>query len=174
MRRVVLALGLLSLAGCPMPPTSSQRLTEAALEMNTATRFGRMDVALERVGSKAREDFLRGHADWGTRLRVVDVEFGGFEMVKRDEADVLLDVLWLRNDETTVRTTRITQRWRDERGHWELVSEARKDGEVGLLGEPRPAESAPGEAAGAASGAGATSGGRRPGMSLHTRVIREE
>lgn len=166
MRRVLLALSLFALAGCPMPQTSAQRLTEAALEMNTAVRFGRMDVALERVGAKAREDFLRSHAGWGTHLRVVDVEFGGFEMVQRDEADVFLDVLWVRSDETTVRTTRIAQRWRDERGHWELVGEARRDGDVGLLGEPEPTEGAPGEAA------GASGGGQRPSRSLHTRVIR--
>ncbi|WP_437315965.1 hypothetical protein [Sorangium sp. So ce385] len=166
--RALLALSLALLAGCGIAPSNSQRLTEAALEMNTAARFGRMDVALERVGSTAREDFMRRHADWGARLRVVDVEFGGFEMTQRDEAEVYLDVLWLRHDEATVRTTRIAQRWRDERGHWELVGEERKDGDAGLLGEPPPKEKPTGEAA------GAIDPGRQPGLSLHTRVIRDE
>ncbi|WP_437754698.1 hypothetical protein [Sorangium sp. So ce1389] len=168
MRRVLLALSLLSLASCGIAPSSSQRLTEAALEMNTAARFGRMDVALERVGSRARQDFMSRHADWGTRIRVVDVEFGGFEMTQRDEAEVYLDVLWLPNDEATVRTTRIAQRWRDERGHWELVDEERKDGDAGLLGEPPPAAKAAGEAA------STVDAGRKPGLSLHTRVILDE
>lgn len=168
MRRFLLALSLVPLAGCGIAPSNSQRLTEAALEMNTAARFGRMDVALERVGSRARQDFMSRHADWGTRLRVVDVEFGGFEMTQRDEAEVYLDVLWLRNDEATVRTTRIAQRWRDERGHWELVGEERRDGDTGLLGEPPPKEKVAGEAA------SAVDPGRQPGLSLHTRVIRDE
>ncbi|WP_437966699.1 hypothetical protein WMF04_45190 [Sorangium sp. So ce260] len=169
MRRFLLALSLVPLAGCGIAPSNSQRLTEAALEMNTAARFGRMDVALERVGSRAREDFMSRHADWGTRLRVVDVEFGGFEMTQRDEAEVYLDVLWLRNDEATVRSTRVAQRWRDERGHWELVDEERRDGDTGLLGEPPPEEK---KAAGDA--AGAVDPVRQPGRSLHTRVIRDE
>ncbi|WP_433930606.1 hypothetical protein AB3662_41700 [Sorangium cellulosum] len=168
MRRVLLALCLLPLASCGIAPSNSQRLTEAALEMNTATRFGRMDVALERVGSSARQDFMSRHAAWGTRLRVVDVEFGGFEMVQRDEAEVYLDVLWLRNDESTVRTTRIAQRWRDARGHWELIGEERRDGDVGLLGEPPPKAEEAGEAS------SAVDTGRKHGLSLHTRVIRDE
>lgn len=165
MRRALLLVSLLHLASCVVPPSSSQRLTEAAMELNTATRFGRMDVALERVGAKAREDFLNRHAEWGTRLRVVDVEFGGFDLVKRDEAEVFLDVLWLRNDEATVRATRIVQRWRDERGHWELVGEERKDGATGLLGDTPPAAKEAPEPAGATAGQPA-------GLSLHTRVIR--
>ncbi|WP_437674336.1 hypothetical protein [Sorangium sp. So ce131] len=137
--------------------------------MNTAARFGRMDVAMERVGSGARQDFMRRHQGWGTRLRVVDVEFGGFEMLKRDEADVYLDVLWLRQDEATVRATRIAQRWRDERGHWQLVGEERRDGDTGLLGEPPPdAEKSAGEAASAGDGV------RQPGLGFQTRVIRDE
>ncbi|WP_438016406.1 hypothetical protein WMF18_37175 [Sorangium sp. So ce315] len=168
MRRVLLALSLLALASCGIAPSNAQRLTDAAIEMNTAARFGRMDIALESVGASARQDFMNRHAGWGTRLRVVDVEFGGFEMVQRDEAEVYVDVLWLRNDEATVRTTRIVQRWRDARGHWELMSEERKDGDDGLLGEPPPAEETAGEASSAADA------GRKQGLSLHTRVIRDE
>ncbi len=165
MRRALFALLLLPLASCVLPPNNSQRLTESALDMNTAARFGRMDVALEHVGSKARSDFMRRHADWGTRLRVVDVEFGGFELVKSDEAEVYLDVLWLRMDEATVRTTRIVQRWRDERGHWELIEESRKEGEEGLLGEPPPEDKTPEE------GASAAGASQQPALGLHTRVI---
>ncbi|WP_437905112.1 hypothetical protein WME95_43395 [Sorangium sp. So ce327] len=173
MRRVLLALSLLHLASCGIAPSTSQRLTEAALEMNTAARFGRMDVALERVGSNARQDFMNRHAGWGTRLRVVDVEFGGFEMTQREEAEVYLDVLWLRNDEATVRSTRVAQRWRDERGHWELIGEERREGDTGLLGEPPPKEPQPTQN-GAGDSASATDMGRQPGLSLHTRVIRDE
>jgi hypothetical protein len=165
MRRALALVSLIHLVSCVVPPNSSQRLTEAAMELNTATRFGRMDVALERVGAKAREDFLRRHAEWGTRLRVVDVEFGGFDLVKRDEADVFLDVLWLRSDEATVRATRIAQRWRDDRGRWELVREERKDGATGLLGDTPPVKKDAGEPSGATADPPA-------GLSLHTRVIR--
>jgi hypothetical protein len=164
MRRIAFAASLLGLVGCIVPPSSSQRLTEAALDMNTATRFGRMDVALERVGAQARPEFVTRHAAWGTRLKVVDVEFGGFDMKKGDEAEVYLEVLWLLPDDTTVRSTRLAQRWVDQRGHWELVGEERKEGDSGLLGEPPPAQK-PSESSGAAA--------FRPArIGLQTRVIR--
>ncbi|WP_437732891.1 hypothetical protein [Sorangium sp. So ce1335] len=174
MRRALLALVLVPLASCGIAPSNTQRLTDAAIEMNTAARFGRMDIALESVGASARKDFMSRHAEWGTRLRVVDVEFGGFELVEREEAEVYLDVLWLRNDEATVRTTRIAQRWRDVRGHWELIGEERKDGDAGLLGEPPPAAAETAGEASSAAESSAAATGRKHGLGLLTRVIRDE
>lgn len=172
MRKLALVALFTGLAGCLSPPSATQRLSDAAVEMNAATRFGRMDLALEHVGTDARADFARRHAAWGGRVRVVDLDFGGFDLVKRDEAEVILNVMWLRQDEANVRVTRVAQRWRDDRGGWRLVSEQRKDGDLGLLGEALPSgagrRSADG-GSGAAHGASpaATAGVQR-------RVIREE
>lgn len=163
MRRTLIAVSLLSLAGCIVPPSNSQRLTDAALEMNMATRFGRMDIALQRVGDRAREDFTNRHAAWGTRIKVVDVEFGGYEMKQSDEAEVYLDVMWLRSDEATVHNTRLAQRWHDRRGHWELVEEERKDGDSGLLGESPSAQKHSEES---------TAESRSPRLGFQMRVIR--
>jgi hypothetical protein len=166
MRHLAFAAALLGLAGCLAPPSAAQRLTESAIDMNTAARFGRMDIASEHVGAKGRADFARKHAAWGGSVRIVDLDFGGFEIVKGDQADVYIDVTWLRPDETSVRVTRVAQRWQDDRGTWRLISESRKAGDVGLLGEPPPKEkpAAPTEAAPPAP----------LRASFQTRVIREE
>lgn len=132
-----LALGT---GGCIAPPTAADRLTDAAYEMNMATRFGRMDVAMSFVGEKARKQFLASHSGWGRGIRISDLEFAGLEMGKKDEAIVLVHVSWQRIDESTLRTTSIKQRWTDmEKGGWVIADEIRVGGEPGLLGEPRDA-----------------------------------
>jgi len=130
----VLLLGL-SLSACVMPPTSSQRLTESAYDLNTATRFGRMDVALEHVRDTAREGFSQRHAGWGRVVRIVDYEFGGVSIRKDGDADVVLSVQWQRPDESTMRTTDISQRWTEKRGTWWMISEEERGGDRGLLAD---------------------------------------
>jgi hypothetical protein len=128
------------LAGCPMPPTASQRLSEASYDFNTAARFGRMDIASELVREIARDEFGRKHAQWGKSIRVVDMELNGMSMRKDGDADVTITVSWQRADETSMRTTDITQRWTSTKGSWALLSEAEKSGDHGLIGEPEAAK----------------------------------
>lgn len=148
-----------------MAPTSAaQRLTDAAYEMNTATRFGRMDVAAEHVASKSMEDFQKHHVEWGRRVRIVDLEFGGARVEEKDNATVSVAVTWQKPDDAVVRSTTITQHWHDDKGTWHLVSEETKAGDDGLLGEPPPK---PGAAPAAAPAA-------KPGNRFQTHVIYEE
>lgn len=135
MLRATPAVLLLALAGCPMPPTSSQRLTESAYDLNTAARFGRMDVALEHVRDTARDDFAKRHAGWGRAVRVVDYEFNGVSIRKDGDADVGVTVLWQRLDETTMRTTDLSQRWTEKRGTWWMIQEEERGGDRGLLAD---------------------------------------
>ena len=48
----------------------------------------------------------------------------------------MLTVGWQRPEESEMRTTTVTQRWKDHRGTWLLEHEERASGDVGLLGEP--------------------------------------
>ena len=130
----ILITAAIGLAGCMTPTTPTQRLVESANDMNTATRFGRMDIALDHVGTAARDEFMRQHAAWGRGLRIVDVEVQGMSMREQSEADVFLSVSWQRADEAQVRVTHVSQRWHDNRG-WRLTKEERKAGDFGLLGE---------------------------------------
>src|SRR5262245_46784498 len=90
-----------SLAGCIAPPSSAQRLNDAAYELNTATRFGRMDIATEHVAALCREEFARRHAEWGRSVRIVDLEFGGASITK-EGAEVLVTVTWQRPSDPVV------------------------------------------------------------------------
>lgn len=139
---------LLGLAACVLPPTSSQRLAESAYDLNTAARFGRMDVALEHVKDTSRAEFAQRHAGWGRSVRVVDYEFGGVAMRKDGDADVLVSVNWQRLDESSMRSTEIAQRWTEKRGTWRMASEEERGGDRGLLAEvPKPGVASAGSAA---------------------------
>jgi hypothetical protein len=124
-----------TMAGCIGNLTPIQRAQDAANEFTTATRFGRMDMALERVSREDREAFVRRHAAWGTTVRIVDCDILGVRLTDREHAEVTLAVSWQRVDESEMRVTHLAQHWRDRKGAWLLDSEERAGGDVGLLGE---------------------------------------
>ncbi len=141
MRSLACVALFLALAGCMAPPSQAQRVTDAARELNVACRFGRMDVALGHTSPGARDQFLERRASWGRQVRVLDVELAGLRM--RDEYNAVLhvDVAWVRDSESSMRSTRVAQMWRDGDGGWRLIREQRVSGDLGLFGErvPEPA-----------------------------------
>ncbi|HWA78587.1 MAG TPA: hypothetical protein VG937_39900 [Polyangiaceae bacterium] len=141
MRLFVYLLGL-ALAGCLAPPGASERATDAARELNLASRFGRMDVALGLTAQGVRESFLKHRAAWGRDVRVLDVELGSFSMPSGDHAAVEVDYSWSHNNESQLRMTRVAQDWRDNGGGFKLVRERRIAGDVGLFGEVAAAPTA--------------------------------
>ena len=118
-----------------MPPPASEKATDAARELNIAARFGRIDIAAGRAASEARAEFIRRRATWGGDIRVVDVELAGMTMPDSDHAIFQVDYSWMRMNENSLRSTRVTQRWSSLKGPWALESEKRAAGDVGLFGE---------------------------------------
>ena len=141
MKPAPLALALLGLTGCFAPTSSTQKLADSAYDMNNATRFGRMDVALEHVAPKAREEFQRQHAGWSRLARIVDIDFNGIQVKKDGVGEVVVTLTWQRADEATTRTTSLVQQWTATRNIWTMISEEEK-GDEGLLGEKEGAAEA--------------------------------
>lgn len=140
---VGLAFSSVVLLGCPIghqsPPARAQ---EAATELNVNTRFGRMELAAERVAPTARDAFLARRKAWGGNVRVADYELAGFHMKGDSDAEMLIKVAWYRLDQGDLRVTTLKQKWHDFKGDWRLVDESRAEGDVGLIGEPpAPSES---------------------------------
>lgn len=136
-KALLLVLGLAFLGGCLAPPSQSQRVTDSAREMNLATRFGRMDVALSHAAKGAQQSFMERRAEWGKGIRIVDVELAGLAMKDEFSATIQVDVSWVRVNDDTLRTTRLAQIWKDD-GGWHLMREMRMAGDLGLFGEPTP------------------------------------
>lgn len=145
---VALAVSSLVLLGCPGHQSPPARAQEAATELNLNTRFGRMELAAERVAPTAREAFLSRRKAWGANVRVADYELAGFQMKGDADAEMLVKVAWYRIDEGDLRVTMLKQKWHDFKGDWRLIDESRADGDVGLIGEAAPPAD-PGKAAGA-------------------------
>ncbi|HET9932139.1 MAG TPA: hypothetical protein VFQ35_15655 [Polyangiaceae bacterium] len=142
MRALFCSLALAATA-CLAPPAASERATDAARSLNVAARFGRMDVALGLTSDAVRKTFLEHRASWGKDLRVLDVELVGFEMAASDRAKVEVEYAWSRLNESLLRSTRVTQEWRDAGGGFRLVREKRSSGDLGLFGEALPAQVEP-------------------------------
>jgi hypothetical protein len=134
-------LAIVGLTGCMAPPTPAERVTDAAMSLNVAARFNQLDVAVGHTAKNERPEFMKRHAAWGQTLRIVDVEMASLTLPESDRAVVLVDYAWIRNNEGTMRATRVEQHWKDDAG-WHLVREKRLAGDLGLLGEPLP-EAAP-------------------------------
>lgn len=135
MRRA-LAPVVLVLAGCIAPPGPVERLNNAAYELNSATRFGRMDVAVAHVAPAVQDDFLQRHGAWHRELRIVDVELSGLRLVTPETAEVRLAVSWHRPADTIMRTSLIAQKWTRRDGDWMLAEELRVGGDDGLFPAP--------------------------------------
>ena len=133
------ALGLLVLvsAACVPPPGPMERLGDAAHQLNIATRFARMDVAIALVDAERQGEFAARHALWHRDLRIVDLELAGVQMVAAGEAQVSIAVMWHRLDETNVRVTSIEQYWKQNGDDWRLVEESHVAGSPGLFAIPK-------------------------------------
>jgi hypothetical protein len=137
MVRIAAVFSGLLVAGCFLAPPPSQRVADVARELNTAARFGRMDLALEHTADGAREHFSKHRAAWGTEVRVLDFELASLSMKDSENATVLVDIQWMLVAEDMLRMTRVEQSWRgstDDHG-WSLVRERRLSGDIGLFGE---------------------------------------
>jgi hypothetical protein len=136
-----------ALVGCMTPPSLGARAQEAANEMNTQTRFGRIEIAVDSVLPDKREAFVKRRRAWGNRVRIADIELAGVRLQGDKDADVMVRVAWYRVDEQELRTTTLEQRWKTSRGEWKLSDERRADGDIGLIGEQvyieRPADTGP-------------------------------
>ncbi len=153
MRTVLSSAGLaLFLVACGAAPSATAKLQESAQEMNVNTRFGRMEMAVEKVAIKEREEWARRHKAWGGKIRIADTEMAGTRLVSETEAEVNVKVAWYRPDEQELRVTTIKQKWKDVNGEWKLVGEVRMDGDPGLIGDA-PTLPADGSGAGAPAGA---------------------
>ena len=135
---ITFALSFTALA-CVPPQVQAQKLSENANDLVTAARFGRMDIVLDSVNPTTREAYSDAHSDWGGRIRILDMEYGGARMLGNDSAVVVVNVQWQRIDESILRGTALKQKWvRLENNRWMIDEETVAGGHKGLIREPDP------------------------------------
>jgi hypothetical protein len=145
MRRHVYAY-LLTVAlanGCFAPASPAQRVSDAARDLNVATRFGKMDLVVSHVDASVRADFMARRAQWGREIRLVDIDLAGIEVRDETHAIVTVDVSWVPLRDNILRATRLSQNWQDDGHGWKLARETRLAGDHGLFGEAIEVQNAP-------------------------------
>ena len=113
------------------------------MDLNVNSRFGRTEIAAEKVAPKGREDYFEHRRGWGGKVRIADTELAGLKMLGDDDAEVSVRVAWYAMNEGELRVTLLKQTWHDFKGDWKFVSEVRADGDVGLIGEKIPVPEKP-------------------------------
>jgi hypothetical protein len=123
-------------AGCgALPPTGLQRGQQTAQDFNMDARFGRSELVMSRVAPTERDEYALHHRAWGAGVRVADIELVGIKPHGDADFDVFLRVAWYRMDEQELKSTTVKQSWHQKSDDWQLASEQRLEGEIGLLGE---------------------------------------
>lgn len=137
MRRAFLAtLFFTVVSACGASRTSTDKLLDAAHEHNGAVRFGRMDIALDHVAAASKGEWLQRRSTWKSKVRIIDVELEGMQVVAIGDANVQVRVAWQNIDEAELRSTEVTQKWQVKDGPWQLVKEDCTGGDTTLLAEP--------------------------------------
>jgi hypothetical protein len=137
-RRVLAAVLVVVMQGCFATATPAQRVTDAARELNLATRFGQVDVAVHHVHHTLQADFLSRRSQWGNQIRILDVELVSIHIANEEHANVAVEVSWSSVTDSLLRTTKVQQDWENVRKGWKLVGERRLSGDTGLFGEALP------------------------------------
>ena len=145
MRCHLLACLLLLSAGtaCFAPASPAIRASDAARDLNVATRFGKMDMVVAFVDSSVRTDFMARRSQWGKEIRLIDIELSSVAVRDDTHALVTVDVSWVPLRDNILRSTRLSQNWEDSGHGWKLTREKRLAGDLGLFGEILPVQDAP-------------------------------
>lgn len=108
------------------------------------TRWGRAELAADRVAPAFRERFVQAHAKWGQSIEIADVDLATLRMASDEEsATAILTVSWYALDTMDLATTQIRQRWEHKGGNYVLAREAVISGDARLLERAAPATPQP-------------------------------
>jgi len=140
MRDLILcSLAVALLGGCLYQNMSpATKLRDSVEAGNEGARWGRMDIAAERVAPEYARDYANRHYDWGDGIQLADLDILGLVMAEdEDSAKVTVAFSWYSYDDMSLQRTVVRQSWRSSGGSYILTDEEVIDGDDRLL-EPDP------------------------------------
>ncbi|UJR86761.1 Hypothetical protein I5071_88620 [Sandaracinus amylolyticus] len=147
MKRLALLLPIAALSGCMMIDSISPevRLGDQVHALNDEVRWGRVDLAAQRVAPSHRAAFVASHRAWGSEVHVADADVTNMDLgLEGGRAASYVNYSWIDEHTMELRATTVRQIWRGENEGFVLVSEEILSGDEALLpGVPR-AEAAEG------------------------------
>src|SRR5690348_5365594 len=124
MNRTILLLAV-TLSGCFLQNiNATERLQDQVYAFNDETRWGRVDLAAQRVAPDYRQSFLQTHHGWGTEIQISDAELTNLQIANDSEsATALVFVSWYDMQTMEVHGTTLRQRWTKSAGPYQLAGE---------------------------------------------------
>ena len=146
MRNLALALALSLVSGCFMQNQSAAaRLGDSVYDLAEETRWGRTQLAAERVVPDYRHDFLASRRKWGRDYQIGDCDIHHMQLAEdSDSASVVVVFNWYDRRSMEVSETTVQQEWLREGRVFVLKSEEVLDGNPALIALP---PRAPGQSA---------------------------
>lgn len=134
--RTVIAFVVLGyvLSGCLLNNINpTQKLSERVQEYSDATRWNRMDIAVQMVTTGYRDAFIKSHATWGRAVEVADSEVVHIQIAPDgNTATSTLAYSWYDLSAMTLARTVVRQQW-DIRNGYQVMSEEVIEGDAALL-----------------------------------------
>lgn len=125
----------LASAGCVFQNMQmTERLQDQVYALNDETRWGRIDLAAQRVVPAYRSRFLELHQGWGTSVQVAETELTNLALAEDGQsAAALVTVSWYDMQSMEAHTTHLRQRWTKSDGPFALAGEEIVGGEPSLF-----------------------------------------
>lgn len=138
-RSVVLLAALSSLlAGCLFQSLSPTRqLSDQVYSLNDETRWGRVDLAAQRVMPAYRVSFVASRRDWGRDVAIADTEVSALVLAQDgNSATSTVEISWYDQRSMVLRGTVLRQRWAKTDAGFLLEEETVFAGDDTLLAAP--------------------------------------
>lgn len=121
----------------------SQKLNERVQEYSDATRWNRMDLAVQIVTPRYRNAFMRSHSAWGRTVEVADSEVIHIQIAPDgNTATSTLAYSWYDLSAMTLARTVVRQQWNIRNGY-QVTGEEFIEGSPDLLPIPHAADPEP-------------------------------
>lgn len=135
---LLLAAGAVLFAGCFFQNLSPTRqLSEQVHTLNDETRWGRVDLAVQRVMPAYRQTFVTSRRAWGREIAIADTEVSALVLADDgNSATSTVEISWYDQRSMELRGTVLRQRWARTDGGFLLEAEAVLAGDGALLDLP--------------------------------------
>lgn len=136
--RVIPIIIILLVNSCFLDNISpTRKLNEAIRDMNDASRWGRIDLAVQFVEPTYHSNFLKARHRWGRQFRIADVELVRLDIdSEQDQAIAFMAISWYRLDQMTLHHTVVRQVWNEYDGHYRMSGESVFEGDARLMQGP--------------------------------------
>ena len=137
MRFLVLLVPLL-ISGCFLRNQSSMtRLSDSVNGLSDETRWGRSELAADRVAPSFRVAFNDAHHRWGRDIQIADCDIDRMQLAPdSDSASVVIVISWYDMHTMELNSTRVRQSWKKKGNFFTLQSEEVIEGNAALLPYP--------------------------------------